>query len=131
MQFLMSDADVVQVIQDAIRRPDGLLEVTIPRHCLPENKRIARKIVFLQDALTVSFGATSLRLAPLQFNLLKYVYTHGTVVFEELQDAVWGTPATDNTIRATLSRLNSKLLESGIPVEVTSHHSKVSLEFLD
>jgi hypothetical protein len=59
---------------------------------------------------------------------MRAVWTRGRASFEELQDDVWGREVSDGAIRAAVSRVNSSLLDAGLPVELLAHKGRVSIE---
>jgi len=129
VQFLLSDSEVVRAIHDAHRQPDGRLVIDLPAARLLETAAGQPVLTFSAKSRTAHCGELSARLSPIQFSLLAYVYTHPRAGFEELQDKVWQRrKVSDDAIRRAASKLNLKLLESGFPVEVFSHHSRVSIE---
>jgi DNA-binding response OmpR family regulator len=129
MLFLLTDCEIVTIIKEAKRNDDGTLRIRMPANRLQDNEQSAPLILeFDESAHTVSLGKRSVRLSRKQFHLLRYVYMHGKAGYEELQDCVWDGLVTDNTIRATLSIINSKLLDAGLRAELIAFRSKVSIE---
>jgi len=132
MLFLLSDSDVVRLIQRAPRRPDGMLAIDIPVASLAENVAERPLLTFSEESRTVNQCELSARLSPTQFGLLRYVYTHGRTGFEELQDSVWrSAKVSDGSIRTACSKVNAKLAEADFRVELSAHHGRVSVEAID
>jgi len=132
MLFALTDQELVVAIQKAVRREDGLLELDLPAGCLCEaRQRRKASVRFCDDTATVHCQDRSARLSPTQYRLLQYVYTHGRVSYEALQDQVWGERTSDDAIRRACSKANMRLLECGLPCELVSHRSRVSFEWDD
>jgi len=128
MLFILTDSEAIDLLRTAVRRTDGLLAIDIPASRLQEAGEKMAVLTFSEESKTVHCGRLSVRLSPMQFALLRYVYERERASYEELQDAIWGGTTTDDAIRRIVSKLNTKLLEHGFPAELLSHHSRVSIE---
>ena len=126
--FLLTDQEVVDALREGRRRSDGLLEIDLPASRLAEAGPRPLVLTFVAGSRVVSCGAASVRLSGLQFRLLEYVYTHQTAGTEELADAVWQRrKVSDGSIRAALSKINTRLLSAGFEAELSAHRGRVSL----
>lgn len=130
MDFLVTDSEAIGIFQAATRALDGRLILSLPDSGLQSEAEKKPYLTFLTESRAVQRGKVSCRLSPIQFALLRYVYTHGRVGFEELQDRVWGETTTDGAIRAACQKINARLLDAGFAIELVSHHSRVSVEKL-
>lgn len=129
MQFLLTERELFQAIQEAALRDDGLMEFSLPANRLLEEASNKSVLTFSELDRTVHCGRLKASLSLTQFELLRYVYTHGKTDFEELQDAVWRKDDVSNdAIRRVISKLNTELLEGGFPVEISHSRSRASLE---
>jgi DNA-binding response OmpR family regulator len=127
MLFLLTESEAIDLLREAVRRPDGLLAIDVPEARLQEAGEPRPVLTFDATARTVHCGKLSARLSPTQFELLQYVYDNERASYEELQDAIWQQNATDDAIRRVISKLNTKLMDCGFPLEILSHHSRVSI----
>lgn len=129
MRFLLSDQELVNAMQAMTRHVDGRVVLDLPASRLLEAAIAAPPpLRFDAPAGAVRSGSRSVRLSPVQFALLKYIYEHGCTGFEALQDAIWKTPTSDGAIRAACSKLNQKLCDSGFSIELSANRSRVSIE---
>lgn len=126
--FLLSDSEIVAAVQASERRPDGRIAIRIAAARLDSGATVI-SLTFAALPRTVHSGQLALRLSPIQYALLEYVYTHGKVEFEELQDSVWQRrEVSDGAIRAVVSKINSGFADAQFPVELVSYKGRVSLE---
>jgi DNA-binding response OmpR family regulator len=128
MKFLLTECEVISLMQGMHRNNDGYLVLRLPPDRLQGKDRISIVLEFDEPTKTVSQGKHSARLSPVQFFLLKYVYTYGKVGYEELQDNIWKGQATDTAIRCAVAKINNKLLEGGFSFELMTRHSKVFMD---
>ena len=128
MKFVLTDAEVISLMQSIKRNNDGYLILSMPADRLQGEKALPIVLEFYEPTKTVKQGKHCARLSPVQFFLLKYVYTYGKVGYEELQDNIWAGQATDTAIRCAVSKINNKLLEEGFSFELATRHSKVFVE---
>jgi len=129
MIFAMTDAEIISALQEAVRQDDGFLAVRMPVKRLLGNEMRRPNLTFSDSIRTVHSGRLSVRLSPTQYAMLKHVHDNGRTTYESLQDAVWnGRQTSDGAIRASLSRVNAKLMDGGFGIELTHHNGKVSLE---
>ena len=130
MRFLLSDSELVSALQSVVRHTDGRVTLDLPASKLLENASARPPLMFDASSRTVHCGSLSARLSPTQFALMQYVNERGTACFETLQDEVWGEPTTDGAIRAACSKINATLCDRGFSIELSAHHSRVSIEIL-
>ena len=129
MIFTMTDAEIISALQEAVRQDDGFLAVRMPVKRLLGNEMRRPNLTFSDSIRTVHSGRLSVRLSPTQYAMLKHVHDNGRTTYESLQDAVWnGKQTSDGAIRASLSRVNARLMDGGFGIELTHHNGKVSLE---
>jgi DNA-binding response OmpR family regulator len=131
MIFRLTDAELIAAMQSMVRTADGSLAIELPANRLEKCAAMAQPtLTFCESTRTVSCNGAKTRLSPIQFALLRRVSENGRVGYETLQDSVWGVLASDNTIRAAVAKVNSRLLDGGFPVELVAHRSRVSLELV-
>ena len=129
MIFVLTDAEIIGALQAALRQEDGYLAITMPKDRLQEHTSRQPILSFTNEARTVHCGHSSARLSPTQYAVLKYVYENGRTGFEELQDTVWdGKQTSDGAVRANLSKINAKLMDSGFGFELIHRNGRISLE---
>jgi hypothetical protein len=66
-------------------------------------------------------------LPPLPWRLLNYLWTRGAANVQEVEDAVWGGPASQNAIRSALYKANTALAEAGLPVSLSQKSGQITL----
>lgn len=106
--------DVTVLVAPTVERAEEALQTMTTDHDLGCR--------LLDDQRAVSFGASSVRLTPLEFSMLRALASEPGRVFsfEDLSQAVWSTGFVGDgaQVRAVVKRLRRKLLEAGAPVGV-------------
>ena len=131
MQFLLSDSDIVRILRDAQRSPDGRLVVDIPADRLAENATSRPEVSFDDFARTASIGRLSISLEPKPYAVLKLIWQRGKASHEELSSEIWGERgASDSALRSAVNSANNRLLDAGFPFTLDRSRHGVSVEFL-
>jgi DNA-binding response OmpR family regulator len=128
MQFVFTDNEAVEFFRAAVRRRDGLLLFDIPARHLLEGSKSRPHLTFADDSRTAQWEGRSARLSEKEFDLLRHVYKHGRVSFEDAQDAVWRQSISDSGLRSTCSRISTRLLNANIPFAILTRNGGILLE---
>lgn len=131
MLFTLTSDELVRALSAVVHHDDGRVTLDLPASRLQEVAQTPARppLVFDEGTLAVQYGKTSCRLSPTQFIMLQHISKRGKAGFEELQDVAWGGKrASDGAIRAAVSKLNARLMDSGIQTEVIAHRGRLWIQ---
>lgn len=123
MRVSLTPGELADMLAGMLRDETGTVWLDIPDACI---QRDSPRLV-LSHPQIVRYDDRHTRLTSIQYALVRFIDSHGPADFDEVKESVWLKNVSDKRVANTCSEISATLSDAGIPVEVSSEGSMISI----